>query len=162
MRKIVAEDLIAGLAYRIRFSGKCRLIDAEVIFLHKTGICRNAVSFGQQNNVAWNQLFSEQLLLLAIPYYPRIIGQHLSQSLYRFTGAEFLPKTENAVNDIDQPDRHGKFRHLRYQGYESCHPQQDRHQMRKAGNKFPYNGSLFLLRQFIFSIPAHAFLRLGS
>jgi hypothetical protein len=97
----------------MRLSGERGLIYPQVVIIYQTRVRRDSISFGQQDNVAGDQFFRQDALLLACAQHAGINRKHLPQGFGGFPSPEFLPKAENAVDQVDQPDSNRKLGKLR-------------------------------------------------
>jgi hypothetical protein len=80
------------------------------------------VALGQQHNVTRRQRFGQNARFLAVTQHMGIGGEQTLERRRGLFGAEFLPKGEGAVDDIDHPDGNAQLRHLRHKGGNAAHP----------------------------------------
>ena len=73
---------VSGLARRHGFARQSGVVHAQTVFLDDTGIGRNVVAFGENQDIARHQLTGVEMDVFSIPCHAGIRRKHLAELLY--------------------------------------------------------------------------------
>ena len=157
---VFLQHRVVTLAHGVRFAVQRRLVDLQVAAGNQPRIGGNLVALLNEHDVARHKVFGQNLYLVAVTHDARIRWQHFLQGFARLAGSEFLNKTENAVDDVDEPDGDAELRHLRNKRHNAADPEQDCHETDEIGEKHEDDRFPFLLLDHVFAVFLLVFLNL--
>jgi hypothetical protein len=96
-------DAVRGEAGVPRLAGQRRVVRQQVVALHQARVGRHAISLGEQQHVARDELLDGHLLLHAAAARGDALRQHVAKRLHRALGPDHLGTGEERVQD-----RHGQ------------------------------------------------------